>query len=137
MHEIEMLVRGLLRRCPNCGELHIFRRWLTMVDRCPRCGLHFEREEGHWTGAIAINLVATELVFVALLLIVIIRTWPDIPSTQLLIAGALLNLTFPLIFYPFAKTLWVAIDLIAHPLEPKERLEMASLQHVRERESLQ
>jgi uncharacterized protein (DUF983 family) len=40
------VLRGLLKRCPKCGEAKIFRRWFTLVARCPRCGLVFEREEG-------------------------------------------------------------------------------------------
>ena len=32
-----------------------------MYERCPVCGWRYEREEGYWTGAIAINLVITEL----------------------------------------------------------------------------
>ena len=37
---------GTTRRCPRCGSGHLFRRYFTMVDDCPRCGLHFEREQG-------------------------------------------------------------------------------------------
>jgi uncharacterized protein (DUF983 family) len=133
MHQLQLLTRGMTRRCPNCGERHIFRRWLLMVERCPRCGLHFEREEGYWTGAVAINTIATEVVFVILLVAVVVRTWPDVPMVRLLVAGVLLNALFPFLFYPISKTLWVAIDLILHPLEEREQLEVASLQHIRRR----
>ena len=29
--------RGLRRRCPNCGEGHMFSGFLKVVDRCPVC----------------------------------------------------------------------------------------------------
>jgi uncharacterized protein (DUF983 family) len=29
--------RGLLERCPNCGEGHLFRAYLKVVDACPVC----------------------------------------------------------------------------------------------------
>jgi hypothetical protein len=86
-----------------------------MEARCPRCGLRFEREEGYWTGAMAIDLIVTELLFGAALLVVLIFTWPDIPMVPLLIAALVLNGLFPVIFYPLAKTLWIAFDLSVRP----------------------
>ena len=114
---LTMLFRGLTRRCPRCGEWHIFRYWVTMVERCPRCGLLFEREEGHWTGAMGINIGVTELVFLVVLATVVIWTWPDIPTVKLLVAGLALNGLVPIFFYPISKTLWVAIDLIIRPTD--------------------
>ncbi len=118
---------GLILRCPNCGQGGLFRQWLRMVDRCPRCGLHFEREEGYWSGAVAINTVVTELVFFGILAIAVILTWPDPPLAPLLIGALLVNVLFPLFFYPFSKTIWVAIDLCLHPLEEREQHEVTSL----------
>ena len=40
-----MMLRGCSRRCPVCGQGHLFRRWFTMCERCPRCDLRFERIE--------------------------------------------------------------------------------------------
>ena len=51
-----MLWWGFTKRCARCGSGHLFKRWFTMVDDCPRCGLHFEREQGYWAGALAINI---------------------------------------------------------------------------------
>ena len=35
-----------------------------MVERCPKCGLEFERIEGHLTGALGINTVVSIVVLV-------------------------------------------------------------------------
>lgn len=35
------LFRGLLRRCPNCGEGKLFQGYLKQVDRCTACGEDF------------------------------------------------------------------------------------------------
>lgn len=35
------LSAGLRSRCPRCGEGHLFRRYLTVADRCEACGLDF------------------------------------------------------------------------------------------------
>ncbi len=45
--------------CPACGQRGLFRRWFSMAEDCPRCGLHFERIEGHWIGAIGINTIVS------------------------------------------------------------------------------
>jgi uncharacterized protein (DUF983 family) len=133
MEYLQLLARGLLRRCPNCGQPNLFRHWFHMVDRCPQCGLYYEREEGYWTGAVAINTVITELVFFAMLVVIVIWTWPDVPLVPVLIAAIALNVLFPLIFYPLSKTLWVAIDLALHPLEEREEHEVMSLRNARQK----
>jgi uncharacterized protein (DUF983 family) len=131
MDELKIFGRGLLGRCPNCGQRHIFRRWLQMVDRCPNCGLFYEREEGYWTGAIAINTIVTELIFAIVLVVGVVWTWPDIPIKPILIIAVVLNGTFPLFFYPYSKTIWVALDLVLHPLEERELHEVITLRRVR------
>lgn len=94
--------------------------------------MYFEREEGYWTGAMAINLIVTELAFTAVMVGVIVATWPNIPTIPLLIAGLAVNAVVSIAFYPLAKTIWIAIDLILHPLEPSEMHESETLQRIRE-----
>ena len=41
--------RGLARRCPACGEGHLFEGYLKVADRCPSCGaemLHHRADDG-------------------------------------------------------------------------------------------
>lgn len=107
-----LLARGLLRRCPRCGRGRLFAGWFRLADRCPRCGLAFERGEGYWLGAMAINLGATEVVFAALLVVWAVLAWPDVPWVWLTVTGLAVNAIFPLLFYPFSKTVFIAIDLL-------------------------
>ena len=37
-----------------------------MNERCPNCGLKFDRGHGYFTGALALNLVLSEIVATAL-----------------------------------------------------------------------
>jgi uncharacterized protein (DUF983 family) len=105
-----ILWRGCTRRCARCGSGHLFRHYFTMVDDCPRCGLHFERESGYFAGALAINIIAVgglfAIVFVALLAVTI----PDVPVVELLAVLIPIAAFGPIVFYPFSKTIWVAID---------------------------
>lgn len=90
-----------------------------MLESCPRCGLRFEREaEGYWLGAMAINLGVTEAVFGALFVAGMVATWPDVPWGWLTVLAVAVNAIVPLVFYPFSKTLWVAVDALLHRLDP-------------------
>ncbi len=105
-----MLVRGLLRRCPRCGAGHLFRHWLHLVPDCPRCGLHFEREEGYWAGALAINIAIAGAVFVLVFIPWAALTVPDIPVVPILAVAIPLMIVVPIVAYPWSKTVWMAID---------------------------
>jgi uncharacterized protein (DUF983 family) len=105
-----MLWRGLTRRCARCGSRHLFRHWFTMVGDCPRCGLHFEREAGYWTGALAINMIIVGGLFVVAFVILLVLTIPDVPVAPILAVLVPVAIVGPMIAYPFSKTMWVAID---------------------------
>jgi hypothetical protein len=97
----------------------LFSRWFDLVEDCPRCGLHFERIEGHWMGAIGLNTV---LAFAVLLFVVVgglIVTgasgdWKPIVAA-LVTAGVV-----PIILSPTCRTLWTAIDIAMRPLGEDE-----------------
>jgi uncharacterized protein (DUF983 family) len=40
------LRRGLRRRCPRCGEGALFQRGIRTHERCPVCGLLYQRDRG-------------------------------------------------------------------------------------------
>jgi uncharacterized protein (DUF983 family) len=105
-----MIRRGFTRRCARCGSGHLFKHYLTMVPDCPRCGLHFEREPGYWAGALAINIMSVGAVFAVSFLVAMILTVPDVPVPLMLAIFIPLMTIGPIVWYPFSKTVWVAID---------------------------
>lgn len=118
---LTMILRALGRRCPNCGARGIFRGWTELRESCPACGLRLMRgEPDYFIGAYLLNLVAVELLFAALLAGVVIATYPDVPWTALQWTGIALLLIGAVGCYPFAKSLWLAADLIFRPLSEKE-----------------
>lgn len=92
-----------------------------MLDDCPRCGLHFEREEGYWLGAMMVNLGAAELAFVAVLVGMSVAYWPEVPWIAVFIVSVFVSVAVPLFFYPFSKTIWVAGDLLARSVDDHPR----------------
>ncbi len=111
------LGRGARRRCPNCGGGGLFRRWIVMSRSCPTCHLVLDRNEpDYFLGSYVINFVTAEFIIVLGSLAVILATWPAVPWTGLKWALILLMVPAPVFFYPFAKTLWLAIDLSLRPM---------------------
>lgn len=107
-----MLWRGVTRRCARCGSGGLFRRWFTMVERCPGCSYRFEREEGFFLGAYVINLALGLGTCIAGIVIgfALIRPVPSagVLATATAVAAGLV----PIVAYPFTKTIWTAIDVI-------------------------
>ncbi len=120
-----MLRRGLIRRCPRCGGGELFRTWWSMRDRCPRCGLRFVREEGYFTGVYLVNFgVVLAVLFVMVMGVALwLGSHPDTSTVPFLVAGSAIAVVVPIAFYPFARTIWAALDLAMTPMELDEILD--------------
>ena len=110
---VQALVRGIRLRCPRCGYGPIFRGWFSMGASCPGCAFAFEREQGYFVGAIYVNYAATVLIaifgYFALYAVLSL-------AQQLLVWGAFCVI-FPLWFFRYSKSLWLAMDWFFDPGE--------------------
>lgn len=91
-----------------------------MVEDCPRCGLHFERIEGHWIGALGLNTIVSFGAILVTLSVGLIATLPDVPVLPLVLSNVAVAVIVPVVFYPFSRTLWTGVDIAMRPLEPFE-----------------
>jgi hypothetical protein len=85
-----------------------------MKERCPRCDYKFEREEGFFLGAYTVNLAISEglLLLVAIVpLIFLLGTNRDVSLWPIIGIGLVAAVGAPLLFYPFSRTIWSAVDL--------------------------
>lgn len=112
-----------MRRCPVCGGKKIFCSYYKLEERCPTCSYRFERESGYWVSAIIVNTAVTFALFGLFFVGTLIAMYPDVSWGPVLIIGGIVNLMFPVFFFPFSKTLLMAFDLWVHPLAPAERPE--------------
>ena len=67
--------------------------------------------------------INTVVIFATFLLVfggMVFATWPDVPWPVVLIVTVVLNVAVPVAFYPISKTLWLAMEMSWHPLEPDE-----------------
>jgi Na+(H+)/acetate symporter ActP len=91
-----------------------------MERYCGRCGLEFEREPGYWVGAVTINTIVIFVTFLVVFGGSVVLTWPDVPWATVLILTVVANVLIPTFFYPMSKTVWLALEMGWHPLEPEE-----------------
>src|SRR6202795_2628723 len=112
-------VLAILRQmCPRCRSAKIFRKSIfagfpRMQDRCPNCGLKFEREQGYFLGAMYISYVLALITIVALaLLLWAVTSW----SLQRVTVWAIL-LFLPLAptLTLFSRVLWIYLDRAIDP----------------------
>lgn len=119
-----VLGRALALRCTVCGNGGVFKGPFKMAENCPTCGFLFQRGvHGHWIGALGMNTIVS---FGAILLTVVfgfIFTQPDPPVGVLVAVTFGVAAIFPLVFFPWSRMLWSAIDLIMRPLEPDDEVD--------------
>lgn len=92
-----------------------------MCDTCPRCHLKLDRGEAdYFIGSYTINFVAAELLICAVGLAAIVATWPEVPWNALKWGLMATMVPVPVFFYPFAKTIWLGIDLTFRPVTVRD-----------------
>jgi hypothetical protein len=61
-----------------------------------------------------VNIGVCEAWFAILFVAVIVATLPDIAWVPLLAVALLTNGLLPVLFYPWSKTIWMALDVYLH-----------------------
>jgi uncharacterized protein (DUF983 family) len=109
------LVRAVALRCPRCGETELFRGWFSMHERCDFCGLRFERAQGYFVGAIYVNYAVTT----AIAVIGYFALWrlADPSTAAQLTLWIPFVLLFPLWFFRYSRSLWLALEYLLNPEE--------------------
>ena len=108
-----LIGRALKRQCPVCGYHPIWTGWMTLVDSCPNCGYVFRREGGYFLGGYALNLVVAE--FIAMFVLVALLVWTAWEWWEIELVVLPLAIGLPILFFPFSRGLWMALDLTFTP----------------------
>lgn len=122
---LRVIARGSLKRCPRCGAKDIFSSKFRLRERCPRCELKFQKEEGGYLGAITINYGVTIGAWLVLMVVVLVATVPRVPVGPLLAASAFVVVAIPIAFYPTSKAIWAAIEYLVLRSDPDYRAPVA------------
>ena len=92
-----------------------------MVERCPRCSFRLDQGDGAFLGAMALNYGVAGVLFIAILIIWVAATAPNVPVLPLLLVSLGVTGAAILFFFPFSKTVWAAIDLMLHRMDRADR----------------
>jgi uncharacterized protein (DUF983 family) len=111
----QIIRRGLLCRCPNCGRRGLLASWFRLRAACAGCGLDLARSRGFYSGTTSIGYVA------ALLCVLV----PDffLVSAQVLgvtagiLLGVLGSFAFIVLIYPVMLCWMVMAYHVALPGE--------------------
>lgn len=107
--------------CPRCQEGAIYRRpiwraWLDMYDRCPVCGLHFEREQGYFLGSMYVSYaLSVPPVCLLVLLIWLVTRWR---LDYVVLAAFVAYLPAVPLVVRISRVVWIHID---QWLDPESR----------------
>lgn len=106
-----MLVRGAIGRCPECGSGGLFHGWFTLKATCPGCDLVLQEEEGFFLGSFLVNLSLIFTIVLGVLIAVMFQQSADANANPfpLAIGGAIAAVVVPLVTYPAACTIWLAL----------------------------
>ncbi|MEZ6062506.1 MAG: DUF983 domain-containing protein [Planctomycetaceae bacterium] len=100
--------RGIRLRCPICAKGRLFRGWFRMHSECENCGFTFERAPGYFLGSTYINYAVTAGLSTAAF--VVLRFVYRVPKEFLLPVLLSFCVVFPLVFFRFARSLWLSLD---------------------------
>src|ERR1043165_6876459 len=112
MFGVNLLQAILHKRCPRCRQGEIFRGTmlrglLSMHDRCPVCGLRFEREPGYFIGAMYVSYGIAIPPY--LLLVAALWLFAGWPYERALLSAVLIYLPFVPIVMRLSRVIWIYI----------------------------
>ena len=104
------LWRGARRRCPQCGENDLFRRYARLADECPHCGLLLRREQGAQTGSMYLTAAISQLFACVLIFALWFGTdWSPAMSTAVALP---IVLGICCVLLPWCQSMWVAVEYV-------------------------
>ena len=112
-------IRGIWRQvCPRCREGAIFRAslwrgYLSMHEKCPVCGLKFDREPGYFIGAMYISYLASILPTLAIVLV--LWRWTGWSFNVVMLGAFVCYLPLVPAVTRWARVIWIYVDQYFDP----------------------
>jgi uncharacterized protein (DUF983 family) len=108
----------LHQRCPRCRMGHMFRSsiflgYARMYERCPVCGLQFEREPGYFLGAMYVSYLLALIIILMFGAVLLLTT--HLRLDKVAIWAVVGFLPFAPMLSLLARVLWIYLDQSIDP----------------------
>ena len=111
----QVIARGLLCGCPNCGQRGLLKSWFRLQPACTGCGMDLSKSDGFYTGTTSIGYVASILVVLIPVLVLVAK---KVLTVGLGVAlGILGSFAFVVLIYPVMLCWMVMAYHVALPQE--------------------
>ncbi len=104
---------ALALRCPRCLRGPVWRSFMGMHERCPECGLVYEREPGYFTGAMVVSYALAVPTFG---LIVVGLLVAGLATGVALLLGAAVYLVLAPFILRYSRVIWLHFDWLLDPI---------------------
>lgn len=109
VNRLQIVVRGLTNRCPNCGAKALFKKGAVFqVNKdCPACGFVIERanDEGFYLGSASLNFGMTITLY--LVPVMLLAYYQVIGTTLAIVLAGVGAFGFPVLFYRSSRSWWL------------------------------
>ncbi len=102
----DIIARGLLCRCPNCGQRGLLASWFRLGKACRSCGMDLARSAGIYSGTTSIGYVAAILFVIIPVCLLVVSGVLSVRTGVLL--GIFGSFGFIVLIYP-AMLCWMVM----------------------------
>ncbi len=112
----DIMMRGVICRCPNCGRPGLLKSWFRLNDACAQnCGLDLAKSAGVYSGTTSIGYVAS-IIFV-IIPVCFLVTFKVLSVTAGVLLGIFGSFGFIVLIYPVMLCWMVMAYHLALPEE--------------------
>jgi uncharacterized protein (DUF983 family) len=101
--------------CAACGSRGLFHHWWKMRESCPKCALVFDRSDGYWIGAVAVNTMMSAFLLLVTVVVSFLLALPDPQWQPVLIPSVAVGVIAPVFLDPISRTFWTSMVAIGRP----------------------
>jgi hypothetical protein len=85
------------------------------------CNFRYERsDENYWAGAMFFGYLFGAFIFAVSFLIILVALWPNVPWDTMQWAIPVGMGLFLLIWIPLSRVVWLSVDILVRPIQPRE-----------------
>ena len=103
-----LLSRGWRKKCPQCGQGNLYKRWMRLHDHCPACGLKYLENQGDIVGPLM--FVDRVLFIVPIIVLIYFGVWR--PSLAGLLLFGITTLVLLIFTTPNRNGVSLAVDYL-------------------------